>query len=117
MTSRAFDYTWGTYPDNFYYFTPLIKLKKIEKNGLIPTSPDNHIPSRIYLNDNLHVIENLVKECYKHTLIKNWVILKINTFKLRDTCSLHIDRNTECGYFIIENISPKYIKILKEIHF
>jgi len=106
-------------PEYLYYLTPSIKLEKILKRGLVPKIPysGSMIPPRIYFSENIEKLENLSKSFYKNTLIKNWVLLKIDITKTSDNFRLYKDYRTDDGFYTMDNIAPDIIEVLKEINF
>ena len=106
-------------PECLYYLAPSIKLEKIKKMGLVPkiAYDGTMIPARIYLLENFDSLIKLSKEIYKNTLIKDWLLLKIDVTQTPDNFILYKDYKTDCGYYTMDNISPDIIEVVKEINF
>ena len=96
-------------PDKLYHCSPLKYKDKILKIGLIPKSNNkisNH-PDRIYLTDN---IDKSIK--FGEYLGDEFCIYEIDGKCLSKLYSDVNLRNN--GFYTLNNIQPKYIKIVKE---
>lgn len=101
-----------------YHLTPQINKNKIFKIGLVPKSKNRKTshPDRIYLFNDVNDYDNIVtnlkcNDLYNIGEERIYMLLKI---ELSNDIVIHTDLYCDNGFFIYDNIHPKYIEIIKK---
>ena len=113
-----------------YHITPFKNYDKIKKKGLIPKHNNyrlDNYPDRIYfyLKYQENSLELLCKNLSENTMIKDWIILKIDlktrgSYIENDKSTMYRffdDPKSQGGIFTYENIDPLCLSIYKTISF
>lgn len=121
ILEAKYDYEVDDIPEILYHTSPIRFKDKILKYGLVPRSGNklsNH-PDRIYLTDNVNKSfmfgdylnnDSVESEFYK----TGYCIYKIDGKSLS---KLYSDVNLrDGGFYTTDNISPKNIKLIKEVN-
>ena len=111
---------------DLYHLTPIYNLKDIQTNGLTPSSKNGmfNYPNRIYFfigNTPIQEIGILGKQLYAANKDPRnngqYILLKIDSERLRDKVELHYDPNYPYGVFTEDTISSSFISIFKQYTF
>lgn len=105
-------------PQYLYHISPSTNTPKIYQKGLAPKSRSkaSYHPERVYLLKDPDEAENLADMFYQRTGETIWDLLRIDTKLVPgDYLRLYKDPNYDNGYYTLNNIPPKAIKIIKKI--
>ena len=103
-------------PDKLYHVTRQDVLHKIKKIGLVPRSESKKSthPERIYLTKSYSDVYDMTHHFKKEAPDQKFAILEINTSKINHLRLFHDPNYRDYGYYILVNVPPNAIKILKE---
>ena len=116
VLESKFDIEEDNIPDKLYHVTRQDVIHKIKRIGLVPRSESKKSthPERIYLGKKYSDVYDMAYHFKKENPNYNYVILEVDAGKIKHLRLFYDPNYRDYGYYVLVNIPPDAIKILKE---